>query len=809
VSLAHVLSLLMRRPGLRYTPGLLSRLSGVPKTTIVNWLVGRVAQPRLWQDLVRVGDAMRLAEAELDALLAAGGHPPLATLLAQARTPADRDLLSPWLSPAEPAAPVEQPPWLAAPQLPAPAAELIGRAAERAAALRLLADPHVRLLTLTGPAGVGKTHLALQVAADIRAAFADGVYFVGLTALSDHQLVVPTVARAFGLTDGGPRPMLDRLAELLANRRALLLLDNLEHLLTATPTLGALMAAAPGLVVLATSRVVLRLSGEHELVVPPLALPDLVHLPPPEHLAELPAVALFLARVRAVRPEFQLTPANAAAIAAICVRLDGLPLALELAAARSKLLAPRELLARLDQRLQLLNVAYADRPRHQQTLRGALDWSYRLLPPTAQLLLARLSIFMGGWTLGAAEAICADGAAADALGPDQILDDLMTLVDHSLVQTAVAADDSRRYSLLESIRVYGRERLEACGELPAVAERHAAYYAGLAEEAGPALVGPQQVEWLGRLDHDHDNLRAALGWGLGHQPALAGRIGAAIWRFWLLRGYLEEGQRWLEQIAERVEPALRAEALLGAGRLARQQGALEVAEARLAASLAIQRERGDEAAVAVTLGYLGVLAYDRGDFARAEELHQASLQARIRLDDRWGVAATLTNLGEVARQRGELDRALAFQQEGLARFRALGDRVGSATALLNLGMLELARGRQEAARPLLRESLALWAAIGEQVDIAECLEGLAGVAALDEDGALAAQLAGAAAAVRDAAGSLLSPADQQRLAPLLAIARRQIGPAAFDAAWREGRQLPLAAAVALADTSSRTLPPTT
>ncbi len=808
VSLSTVLERLMQRPNYRYTPGLLSRLSGVPKTTIVNWLIGRVTRPRHWQDLVMVAGALRLSEAEVDELLDVAGHPPIAVLLTRTSDPAERQLLGPWQrSETGTPTPGAGAATLAPPVLPVPTAPLIGRDGERERAAMLLTDPAVRLLTLTGPAGAGKTRLALQIAADLGAFFADGVYFAGLTPLSEPAMVVPTIARTLGIAETGARSPAQRVVEALQHRHMLLILDNYEHLLAATPAISELLAATPGLTVLVTSRVVLHIAGEHELALPPLELPDLVHLPPPAQLAKVPAVALFLARVRTVKPDFQLTAANAAAVAAICVRLDGLPLALELAAARSKLLPPRELLARLDQRLSLLTVVYTDRPSHQQTLRGTLDWSYRLLPQSAQRLFARVAVFVGGWSLAAAETICADAERQSLhLERQQILDGLMTLADHSLVQTA-DGEDEQRYALLETMRAYALELLVASGEQHVIAARHAAYYQQLAETAGPALSGPEQVHWLNRLDQEHDNLRAALGWALQHEPDQAARIATAIWFFWMLRGYLQEGRRWLEQIAPLAEPQLRAAALLGAGRLARQQGDLEAAAAHLTASLSIQRGLGNQQGEAIALGYLGVVAYDRGDFARAEALHRESLALRHLVGDHWGIAATLTNLGEVARQQGDTRAALTLQGEALTRFRELGDRVGSATALLNIGMLELLQGRHEAARPLLQESLALWVALDEQVDIAECLEGLAAVAADAGEALRAARLAGAATAAREAAGSLLSPTDQQRLAPHLDRAAAQLGPAAFAAAWNEGRAWRLAEAVAEAQ-NERATPPT-
>jgi non-specific serine/threonine protein kinase len=792
----------MQRPNYRYTPGLLSRLSGVPKATIVNWLIGRVARPRRWQDLVLVASALRLNEAEVDLLLGVAGHPPTATLRGQIEDPAEHKLLQTWFRDDTGLPIATRPVALAPAVLPNPTSPLIGREAEQARATILLTNSDVRLVTLTGPAGVGKTRLAMQIALDLQQFYADGVYFITLTAISDPDMLIPTITHTLGMSESGQQPLARRLGEVLRKRHVLLILDNCEHLLAASPTISELLATAPWLTVLVTSRVVLHIAGEHELALPLLDLPNLANLPPPKQLAEYSAIKLFLARVAAIKPDFQLTPANAAAVATICVRLDGLPLALELAAARSKLLPPHELLARLDQRLSLLTVAYTDRSSHQQTLRSTLDWSYRLLPASAQRIFIRLAIFVGGWSLHAAEAICSDSdSAGDLTQHQEILDGLMTLTDHSLVQT-ISQHNQQRYTLLETMRAYTSERLSTNGEHAIIAARHAAYYGQLARDAGAELSGEQQIEWLARLEQEHDNLRAALNWGLQHKPELAGQIATSIWRFWLLRGYLREGQHWLDQIAARVSAPTRAAALLGAGRLARQQGDLEAAAERLAASLVIQRTLHDQQGIAVALGYLGVVAYDQGDFVRAEALHRESLALREKVGDAWGYAATLINLGEVARQRGDLVAAKQLQCGALERFQKLGERDGIATALLNLGMIELALASYQTALHLLQESLALWVIIGEQVDIAECFEGLAAIAATTSAPQRAAQLAGAAAGVRELAGSLLSPADQQRVAGYIAHIRAELGPAAFQIAWNEGRALRLADAIAIAQALS-------
>jgi predicted ATPase len=421
-----------------------------------------------------------------------------------------------------------------------------------------------RLLTLTGPGGTGKTRLSLQVAADALDDFDDGVFFVPLAPVADPSILVSTIAQVLGLREAAGRPMLESLQEYLTNKRLLLVLDNFEHLVTAAAGVGDLLAAVPSLKVLVTSRAVLRLYGEHEYQVPPLRLPDPEHLPTLERLTQYEAVRLFIERAQAVQADFAVTNENAPAVAAVCHRLDGLPLAIELAAARIRLLPPRAMLARLEHRLALLTGGARNLPARQQTLRGAMAWSYELLAPDAQSLFCQLAVFVGGCTLEAAEAVCEppDGSALD------LLDGLDTLVTNSLVRHEAAADDATpRFTMLETVREYARERLAERREAAVLPRRHAAYYLTLAEQAAGQVFGAGQDVWLGRLEAEHGNLRAALEWTLAtpDEGETAVRLGAALWPFWYVRGYLSEGR-------ERLNAAL-ATGSRGAARLRTLQGA--------------------------------------------------------------------------------------------------------------------------------------------------------------------------------------------------------------------------------------------
>jgi len=602
--------------------------------------------------------------------------------------------------------------------LPMPRSRLIDREQELVQAKTLLQEEDVGLVTLTGPGGVGKTRLALQVAADLAPQFADGVAFISLAALRDPLLVVPTVARALGLSETGHEAVDVRLMEYLRPRRMLLVLDNAEQLVAAAAPLAAqLLDAAPRLTLLVTSREPLRVRDERVVAVLPLALPDSEHLPNLETLAQVPAVALFVERAQEAKPDFTLTSENAATIVEICQRLDGLPLALELAAARLSLLTPAPLLARLEHRLPILTRGARDLPERQQTLRNTIAWSYDLLEADEQQLFRRLAVFAGGFTLEAVEAVCVFDAArtssSSEVAEGAALDQLAQLLDKSLVQAQQGTGGEPRFTLLETIHEYAQEQLEASGEVAAVQQRHADYFLQLAEEADPHMFSPERDVWMERLDREDANLRAALAWSKADRNAVQTglRLVGALSFYWSLRGSVREGRTWLEGMLECTDgtdrSAARGQALYGAGWLDWAEGDYQAASLLAEESLSIVREMGDKRAIGNAEELLGLVRMGQRNSAAALPLLEESRTLFKDLGDGWSEAMSLYLLGMAAYFSGDRAAARAHYEESLRLFQEQGDVFGVTLLVSALEVVGLPQGGEETARSLYEQSLPL------------------------------------------------------------------------------------------------------
>lgn len=680
--------------------------------------------------------------------------------------------------------------------LPAPLVSLIGRETEMAAVSALLGREDVRLVTLTGPGGVGKTQLAMQIASALASSYHHHPMLVSLASIRDPALVASAIALVAGVGETGGTMLIDLLAAVLRDRRALLVLDNFEHVLDAAPLATDLLTRCPGLIILVTSRTTLRLAGEHDFPVPPLPVPDPEHLPTLDDLAGFPAIRLFTARAQAIDPTFALTGANAADVAAICHRLDGLPLAIELAAARSTLFPPAALLPRLAHRLPLLTVGRRDAPARHRTMRDAIAWSYDLLSPNEQAVFRRLSIFVGGMTLEAAEAMTAS--------LDVGLDDLAALVDHSLLRREQQSGGEPRYAMLETVREFGLDQLTVMGERALAHAAHAAYCVGLDERLEPNHLKPGERfdDRLRAIEADHPNFLEALTWMAGTGDALGVlRLAGALAIFWHHRAFLQEGRRWLEWALLHAPDAVSlwsCRAYAGLSLVLFLQGDFARTATLAESALDIARQIGDPEQTALAVHMLGLADRGRGQWDRAEHLMEEARVHWRTLRFPTNEAYARVNLSSIAYRQGDAGTSARHAEEALALFRATGHSSGTAVALNILARLAADRRDHWQALSAYQQSLGLLASMNERWYIVQAFIGLALLAATHDRPDQTAMLIGAIDTCLDERGFSIFPDDRSTYEQAIATARNALGEERFADLRACGRTLPMREAIDLA-----------
>lgn len=714
---------------------------------------------------------------------------------------------------------------------------LIGRERELGEIKDLLAQDSVRLVTFTGPGGTGKTRLSLELGLSLLDQFPDGVYFVDLAPISDPALVATTIAHAMGIREGGGRPPYDNLKDFLAGKQLLLILDNLEQVVSAAPIIAGLLAVDPQIKIIATSRIPLQIRGEREYPLPTLLLPPSGVTLSPAELLDYGAVRLFVRQAQAVRPDFALTEANATAVVDICRRLDGLPLALEIAAARVRMLPPQAMLKRLDTSLNLLVGGAADLPSRQQTMRAAIDWSYDLLGPAEQILFARLGVFVGGFTMDTAETIANFDGTLDVFGG------LEVLLNNSLVRQVESMTDEPRFALLQTIRDYAMEKLDSFGEMDPIRERHAQYYYDYSVDKWNDFYGPNTTELMVVVEEEHDNWRAAMSWSLepGHNLHVAAQITVLLLWFWYRHGHMQEGREWCERIMEATKTIggiPYGMSLIGAGMMAMWQSDLAIANERVVEGLRLSEIAGYDLGIGMGYFACGVVCINQGrdrdaytylmnaaerfdqrgnpwdtgsilihlanislglgDLDGAEQwLHQA-LPLTEQLGDGWQIAFCLNNFGELARTRGDYAGARDYYLRAEELFREADAASDHARLVHTLGYIALHDSEVVEAGRLFQESLSAFRKLGNKRGMAECLAGLAAVGAVSGQGAWAVQLLAAAETQLAASGAAWWPADRVEIERTRQQLMDELGQTDFDRLWESGQNMTLDGGIAWA-----------